>query len=245
MHRRLHHCTLFWAMSLAVVLAALPALADPLVVWSFTGLPAQPATSENTPPSNPILPAAEANPSTGLTTTDLTHVGLVYSTAVAPGGVGTSIPGELNIKNFDVGGDGNDNFLTYTLTADPGNVIDIDSMSVFLWRNGGGAPDGIAFDVSVDGGPFELYGDVQVASTTGGGVYDPFIFNHSITGAQSIDVRFAPRHVSAGSTGNLHILAMGVDGSVRVVPEPTAAVLLLLGVTALWRRDRRSLFASR
>ena len=226
--------TLFVALTAAVVNA------DSLVTWDFSTLPATPDGAENAEIPSPIMTAAEATVASGLSVSDITSVGTTYSTAVAPGGVGTQIPGELNAKNWDVGSDGiNDSYLSFTLTADSGNVLDISSISTNLWRNGGGAPNGIAFDISVDGGDFVLYDSIITAETTGGGVYDPYVFSESISGASSVEIRFAPRNNGAGSTGNLHIRGFSVDGAVRAVPEPNSLGLLAAGSLALLAIRRR------
>jgi hypothetical protein len=206
-----------WA-SFAISVMALPveSHAETLVGWNFDTIPAATADLENSPQPQPLLEADLGNGAAGFTLSDLDHVGLVYSTAVSPGEVGTSIAGELNIKNFDLGGDGiNDNYLFFTLTADAGNSISVNSISVELWRNGGGAPDGMAFEVSVDGGEFELFGDVQTIAESGGGAYQELTFEGGVSGATTVEIRFTPRHVNAGSTGNLHLDSLKVDGSVE------------------------------
>ena len=209
-----------------------------LIDWDFSGLPA--ATVENGALPNPILGSATANAAGGLSSSDLDHTGLLYSTAVSPGGVGTAVPGELNVKNFDQGGDGiNDNYLFFTITAESGNELDINSIGINLWRNGGGAPNGMAFDVSVDGGAFELYDAISVLSAAGGGgPFVPITFTQEITGASSVEIRVTPRNAGAGSTGNLHINGLYVMGSVVPIPEPSATLLAIAGLLALARRRR-------
>jgi len=225
------------AISSLVLIAQVSANAAVLVDWDFSGIPAEPVGSENTPPPHPLLLSTNANAAAGLSSSDLDHVGLTYSTAVAPGGVGTSVAGELNIKNFDRGGDGiNDHYIFFTLAADAGNTLNIDTLSINLWRNGGGAPNGIAFDVSVDSGPFELYDAVQTQGT-GAGVPVLREFNESITGAASVEIRFTPRNAGQGSTGNFHISGLTVEGS--VIPEPSGALLSLVGTGLLALRRRR------
>ncbi|MEZ5323439.1 MAG: hypothetical protein R3F19_00010 [Verrucomicrobiales bacterium] len=208
--------TLASIASLVAYLFTAPACnAEVLVNWDFSGIPAADAGEENMPQPNPLLEADAANAAVGITASALDHLGLVYSTAVSPGGVGTSIEGELNIKNFDRGGDGiNDNYMFFTLTAEEGKTLSITSIVIDVWRNGAGAPDGMAFDVSVDGGDFELFGDIITVDDTGGGEYVPIEFNRSITDATSVEIRFTPRNATAGSTGNLHINGLRVEGEV-------------------------------
>lgn len=210
--------------------------AESLVDWDFSSLPAN--TEENAAATNPLLPASAANAAAGVSSSDLVSSGLTLSTAVAPGGVGTAIPGELNLKNWDVGGDGtNDNYLSFTLSADPGTALDIDSLTISLWRNGGGAPNGIAWEASVDGGPLEPYGTMIVTESAGGGAYTDHVFTDAIMGASSVEFRFVPRFATAGSTGNLHIGGLSVEGS--LVPEPSSGILALLGVASIMLRRRR------
>ena len=202
-----------FAAGLATAIAT--AGAESLVSWDTSGIPAADSSLENAEQPHPLLAAEDANAASGLSSSDIDHIGLVYSTAVAPGGVGTSIAGELNIKNFHRRGDGiNDNYLFFTLTADAGNTLTISSIVIELWRNGGGAPNGMAFDVSIDGGAFQPYASVVTVDSVGGGVYMPITFTETITGAGSIEFRFTPRNAGAGSTGNLHINALRVEGDV-------------------------------
>jgi hypothetical protein len=220
---------------IAIFFAALAAAlgssgAETLVSWDTSGIPAADSTLENAEQPHPLLLAANANPASGLSSSDMDHLGLIYSTAVAPGGVGTSIAGELNIKNFDRGGDGiNDNYLFFTLTADAGNTLTISSIVIELWRNGGGAPNGMAFDVSIDGGALEPYGSVVTVDSVGGGVYMPLTFTETITGASSVEIRFTPRNAGAGSTGNLHIDALRVEGD--VVPASGVPAFAITNIT--------------
>ena len=210
-----------------------------LADWDFSGIPAEPASSENTPLPNPVLGAAAANAAAGLASSDLDHSGLLYSTAVSPGAVGTSVPGELNTKNFDLGGNGtNDNFLFFQLLGSGGNTFNVVSISINLWRNGGGAPDGIAFDVSVDSGPFELYDSVKTQGL-GAGVFVLQEFNESIVGASRVEIRFTPRNTTSGSTGNFHINGLTVEGSVVTVPEPSGPLFGIIGLGLFVLRRKR------
>ncbi len=211
---------------LLIAWAPLEGRAVSLVSWDFTGIPAAAAALENAAQPHPLLDSTLASAAAGLTSTPMDHKGLVYSTAVAPGGVGTSIAGELNIKNFDTGTLGiNDNYVFFTLTANAGKTLTIDSIAIDLWRNGTGAPNGIAFDVSVDGGAFQPYGSLVVVNELGGGVYMPITFTQSITGATTVEIRFTPRNAGAGSTGNLHINRFSVEGTVVPgIPEAPFAI---------------------
>ncbi len=206
------------------------AQADTLVSWDFSSLDYT-AFADNTPVPNPILTPAEANPSAGLSVSDLTSVGLTTS-------VGNLIAGEGNFKNWDVGGDGvNDNYLEFTLTAPVTGGLSVDSIAITLWRNGGGAPNGIAFDVSVDGGDYALYDEVQVDPNAGDMIFDTFTFTDSVADITSLGVRFTPRNAGGGSTGNLHISGLEVMGA--IVPEPGSMLMLLCGLILIGLRSRR------
>ncbi len=149
-------------------------------------------------------------------------------------------PANSTSKISTRGGDGtNNNYLFFTITADAGNELDINSIGINLWRNGGGAPNGMAFDVSIDGGAFELYDTVSVLSAAGGGgPFVPITFTEMISGANSVEIRFTPRNAGAGSTGNLHINGLNVMGSVVPIPEPSTTLLAIAGLLALARRRR-------
>ncbi len=209
-----------------------------LANWDFSGIPAADVLLENLAQPHPLLVSTNANAASGLSASNLDHLGLVYSTAVAPGGVGTSVGGELNIKNFDVGSNGsNENYIFFTLMADPGKTLNLDSIVINLWRNGTGAPNGMAFDVSVDSGAFQLYDGIRVQNATGAGSAGPIAFTQPIVGANTLDIRFTPRNAGAGGTGNIHISGLTVNGS--VVPEPTASLLVLSGLASVWMVRRR------
>ena len=204
--------------------------ADALVSWDFSGLDYT-GFADNSPVPNPVLTPADANAVAGLTVSDLTSSGLLTS-------VGNLIAGEGNFKNWDVGGDGvNDNYLEFSLEAPVAGGLSVDSIAITLWRNGGGAPNGIAFDVSVDGAAYVLYDDVQTDPNTGDMGFDTFTFDGLVNDISSLGVRFTPRNAGAGSTGNLHISGLQVNGT--IVPEPASLSLLLCGLAPLFLRSRR------
>ncbi len=204
--------------------------ADALVSWDFSGLDYT-GFADNSPVPNPVLTPAAAGAVAGVTVSDLTASGLTTST-------GNLIAGEGNFKNWDVGGDGvNDNYLEFTLEAPMPGGLSVDSIAITLWRNGGGAPNGIAFDVSVDGAAYALYDDVQIDANAGDMMFDTFTFDGSISGISSLGVRFTPRNAGAGSTGNLHISGLQINGA--IVPEPASLTMLLCGVAPFLFRSRR------
>lgn len=209
-----------------------------LVDWDFSGLDWRAGEGSglalNDPAPNPILPATAANAASGLTTTDLTPSAGLNVVINA-----TTAAGEADIRDFDFLGDGvNENYMEFTLTANTPGSLSIESISISQWRNGAGAVDGMAFDVSIDGGAFALYDSIQVDASRGGGPsFDTFTFTEAILGADSVAIRFAPRHVNEGSTGNIHVNGLQVTGT--VVPEPSSSLLAsLAGMLILLRRRK-------
>ncbi|BDS08481.1 hypothetical protein NT6N_35210 [Oceaniferula spumae] len=207
-----------------------------LVNWDFSGLDWRSSGSTglvtNDLAPNPILLAASSNALAGLSSTDLTP-----SASLRVVVNNTTAAGEADIRDFDFSGDGtNDNYVEFTLTADVAGTLNVDSISVSQWRNGAGAADGMAFDVSVNGGVFSLYDAVQVDANSGSGPsFDTFTFNEAIVGADTVAIRFTPRAVNEGSTGNIHVNNIQVNGS---VPEPSSLALIGLGGFALLLRRR-------
>ena len=187
----------------------------------------------NDPAPSPILEAALANTAPGVTSTDLLPSPNLHIVVNA-----TTAPGEADVRDFDYGGDGgNDNYLEFTLTGSAPGSLSIETISISQWRNGGGAVDGMAFEVSVDGGAFSLYDSIQVDPNSGNGPsFDTFTFTETISGAESVAIRFAPRHVNQGSTGNLHINGLTVTGT--AIPEPSS--LILSGLAAFGLLLKRS-----
>jgi hypothetical protein len=66
-----------------------------------------------------------------------------------------------------------------------------------------------------------------------------YTFTEAVSGASTVEIRFTPRQFSAGSTGNLHIDLLRVEGAVVPIPEPSTAVLALLAMFALPRLRSR------
>ena len=162
----------------------------------------------------------------GATSTDLLSGGsLRYENA-------SGTAGELNLKNFHITAAPGRGFFTFTLTADAGQTIDVTSLTMSSYRNGGGAPSQLQWHVSVDGATEEEYGTEQVGQTGG---FATDTFTESITGATT--VKFAFRLDNATGNGNIHFNDIQVNGA--VVPEPSSAALLGLGGLALILRRRK------
>lgn len=175
--------------------------------------------------------------------------GLAYSTA-SPG-VGALTDGDLDLANWvtsaTVAGQGNvSGYITFSLGAAAGYNLTLDSLTFSGWRNGAGAPNIINFDYSLDSGATWLdYGTAVVRSTTGTGTNASNTFTQSLSIAEGSSVlfRFAPYKsdttaASGSNTGNWHITGLSLDGSVTAVPEPSVALLGMIGVLGLLRRRR-------
>ncbi|MGD1979361.1 MAG: PEP-CTERM sorting domain-containing protein [Akkermansiaceae bacterium] len=224
--------------ALAFLAGIQPASAVVLIDWDFSSLDWRAGQGSglalNDPAPDPILDSSFANAVPGLSASDLTPSAGLNVVINA-----TTAAGEADVRDFDFGGNGtNENYLEFTVTADVPGTLTVDSLSISQWRNGAGAVDGVAFEVSVDGGAFSLYDSIQVDSDFGGGPdFETFTFNETISGADSVVVRYAPRNVTQGSTGNLHINNIQVNGS--VIPEPSTLGLSALACLAVAFRRRK------
>ena len=229
---------------LAAVIAMQPAGAATLIDWDFssldwrTGQGSGLATNDLAP--NPILGSSFGNAAAGLSVTDLipsTGPNLEDNLKVVVNA--TTAAGEADVRDFDYGGNGtNENYLEFTITADVPGSLTVETISISQWRNGAGAVDGVAFEVSVNGGAFSLYDAIQIDSDAGNGpAFETFTFTETIAGADSVAVRYAPRAVNQGSTGNLHINNIQVTGT--VIPEPSALGLAALACCAGMLRRRQ------
>ena len=219
--------SLFLLSSACVCALSISAQAATLVSWDFTGNNpldhAQDATAVG------VVVAAQTTYATTLanvTSTDLVGAGtLRFSNGV--NGTDGNVD-EINVQSGSAAGW----LLDFDLTADSG-TINVTGISINLWRNGGGAPDTMAFEVSVDGGAFVAFGTGDTEASTGLAANRDFNFTGDVSGS-SIVVRFAP----TSSTGNLHISDIVVTGTTNV-PEPSSAALLGLGGLALILRRRK------
>lgn len=230
--------------TLAAAIGMHSAGAATLIDWDFSSLDWRAdqgsglATNDLAP--NPILGSASGNAAPGLSVTALipsTGPNLEDNLKVVVNA--TTAAGEADVRDFDYGGNGsNENFLEFTIMADVPGSLTIDTISISQWRNGAGAVDGVAFEVSVNGGAFSLYDSIQIDADSGGGpAFEVFTFNETISGADSVAVRYAPRAVNQGSTGNLHINSIQVTGT--VIPEPSSLGLAALACFAGFLRRKR------
>lgn len=222
-----------------LLLTILPARAALIADWNFTGIPAVPLAQENAAAPNPLISSAQSGVIPGLTSSNLTPVGGLQLSSANGGTTGTALADELNLKNWDAApNNSNNNYFVFTLTADVPGTLTLDSVSISLWRNGGGAPNNLAWQAVVDGGAATPLGTTQVESASGvGQPFRTYTFSQTIAGATSIELRFRPFGTgSVAGTGNLHINDIQVQGS--VVPEPSVSLLALAALGLAARRRR-------
>jgi hypothetical protein len=233
----IHH-TLFRTLCTSVVASvALSAGAfaqTTLADWDFTNA-ANPATPGNPvviAPGSSVLANTEVTTSAGISCTDIVTHSIWEGDACGPTGLEHSpgnlvATGELNLQKWDgdfnspcgVNHDGvNDNYISFELSAaDP--TIAIDQVSISCYRNGAGAPSKLAMEVSIDGAPAVPFGSAIDVSATAPFAW--YVFNGSISGATTVEVRFVPADgaFSSAGTGNIHIDGWVVEDT-AVVPPP-------------------------
>jgi len=130
-----------------------------------------------------------------------------------------------------------DNWLEYTITADSGFQFTLDTLKVSLWRNGGGAPDGMQFDYSTDGGTtWTSFDTPQQVTASGTGTFTALTFTNVGITDDALTIRFASANIAEGGTGNIHINDLTAEGT--VIPEPGSLALIGLGGLCLLRRRR-------
>lgn len=224
----------------AVIAAASFSEAAVIIDWNFTGIPAVPLAQENQPAPSPLISSAQSGVIPGLTSSALLPSGPGLQTSSANGPTtGTALADELNLKNWDAApNNSNNNYFHFTLTAGVPGTLSLDSVSISLWRNGGGAPNNLAWEAVVDGGSAAPLGTTVVESLSGlGQPFRTYTFNQTITGATTIELRFRPfGSGGVAGTGNLHINDIQVQGS--VVPEPSASLLAFAALGLMARRRR-------
>ncbi len=210
--------------SACVCALSISAQAVTLVSWDFTGN--NPLDHAQNDTAVGVVIAAQSTYATtlsGVTSTDLVGAGdLKFSNGV--NGTDGNVD-EINVQSITSAGW----LMDFTLDAGTG-TLDITGISIELWRNGGGAPDTMAWQLSTDGGSnFTAFGSTSAAPSTGLASQATHTFTDSVS-ASNVVLRFAP----TASTGNLHITSIEVEG----IPEPSALLLGALSGLALLRRRR-------
>ncbi len=212
-------------VSVAVLCVFGIAQAGTLIDFDFSGLP-----------GNNLGP---------LTATDsiADHVILAEPGMGAGGTVGVSssnfAAGELNWWKFNDEGNPGSGWMTCTLEAESGYLLDLSSVTISLWRNGAGAPEEMRFLAGTDGVNFAQVGDISIESNAGDFTFRPHTFDLSSLGqVSSVELRFSPLPGSAtvNGWGNVHVNDWIVEGS--VVPEPATLALLGFGGLISLRRRR-------
>lgn len=156
-------------------------------------------------------------------------------------------PGKLNLWYWDSSNDstfvtstnGNgtpNNWLQFTITVAPGYELTLESINLAAWRNAAGAPANWRFDY-FDGSAWQPFAAAHAESSSGTGTFANVTFNGSLTADDELTLRFVA-YGTPGGTGVLHINQLVLNGTVSAVPEPSAALLGLLGAVALVRRRR-------
>lgn len=198
-----------------------------LANWDFTG--SSGSISDVSGNELPLISSTLSGAATNITSTDLIKSAGLDRTS---GGGGT-LTDELNLSSFGTTVIDTSSTLFFTLSADPGFSIDISSIAMSGFRNGGGAPATWQFLVSVDGGGLVTYDATQAAGLTSPN-FGTFTFTEAITGADTVAIHYAP----FGGGGNIHVNDIQVNGAVNVIPEPSAMLLGGLGFLGLLRRRR-------
>ena len=215
--------------SACICALSISAQAATLVSWDFTGNnPLDHAQNDNAVGVVVADQATYATTLSGVTSTSLLGAGsLIFSNGV--NGLDGNVD-EINVQAVSAAGW----LMEFSLDAGLG-TIDITDISIELWRNGGGAPDTMAWQISTDGGSnFMAFGSASAAPSTGLASQATHTFTDSVS-ASNVVLRFAP----TSNSGNLHITSIDVEGSYTAVPEPSSAALLGLGGLALILHRRR------
>lgn len=143
--------------------------------------------------------------------------------------------GKLNLVNWSNSTNVIGNWLEFTMSAEPGYQIALETVEVRAWRNGAGAPSNWSIQIFDPGSAvWNAFGSTHVQNVTGLGTGTDVAFTGAVE-AGEIRLRFIATGGSS-NTGNLHIESFVVNGT--VIPEPSAALLGGLGLLALLRRRR-------
>lgn len=232
------------ALSFAAALAlAANSHAATLVDWNLNTVtgPTENNTAFDGVASSVATVAANISVTNLVTASSSGHNGLVWSS-------GNAGPNKLNLQRWDHPddnptsfgtGNGNpNNWLQFTINAASGYWFDVTSMTVSAWRNGGGAAANWSYEYSTDSGTnWTAFGSVHNESNNADGVFRDVTFTGSVTEVEELLIRFIATGPDGG-TGNIHINEMTVSGDVRLIPEPSTALLALLGLIPFLRRRR-------
>jgi len=143
-----------------------------------------------------------------------------------------------------------DNYVAFTITADPGNTLSLTNLVYDYYATSNEVA--LLFEgqaeafISVDSGAFNSFGSVSSSDVDGvllnnGAVVTANLDLSSITGASSVEVRVAFGNAGTNSGVNLFGgtgFVQGIQLNGDVVPEPSTALLGVLGALGLLRRRR-------
>ncbi len=235
--------SLFAAIAATLALAAAGTQAATLVDWNLDTVTGP--TDNNTPfdgvASSVATVAANISVTNLVTASSSGHAGLVWSS-------GNAGPGKLNLQRWDHpndspssfgNGNGNpNNWLQFSIIAETGYWFDLTSMTISAWRNGAGAAADWSYEYSTDSGTnWTAFGSVHNESNAGDSIFRDVTFTGSVTEVEELLIRFIAVGPDGG-TGNIHINEMTVSGDVRLIPEPSGALLAFLGLLPFLRRRR-------
>ncbi len=166
-----------------------------------------------------VLPGNNLGP---LTATDsiADHVVLESPGLNSGGSVGVSgsnfTSGEFNWWQYNMmNGATGTGWMTCTLQAESGYLLDLSSVRISLWRNGAGAPTEMRFIASTDRINFTQVGNIIDEPVSGDFTFRDYAFDLSGLGqVSSLELRFSPLPGSASGQGNLHVNDLFVEGAV-------------------------------
>lgn len=213
---------LFMIAGVALASIALTSQAAVIADWDFSGVDYT-GVSVNDSAAGSLIASTASGVAANATSTDLIgSANLKFS--VAGGGVG-----ELNLNNFGS--------ISFTIDADAGYKVDLTSIDLSAWRNGGGAAPNFTFQVSIDGGALQEYGTTISAGTPG--AFTDYTFTETLSSVDggTAEIFYAP---TPATTGNIHVNGLTVNGGITAIPEPaTLGLVALFGGGIVFIRRRR------